>query len=204
MKIPEYKLVRSRRKTVALHVDDSATLVVRAPRLLPKTFIDSIIHKRRRWILDAQKRREGEREHNILKEGRVYFRGMSIPTPVPTAQLEEWLKREAKTLIYRRVAELAMLHKYEFERVRVSGAKTRWGSCSSKNNINISWKLIMAPGHILDYVILHELAHLKHMNHSKAFWGQVEKSCDHYDDSRKWLKKHGRMLMLKHQIPNSK
>ncbi len=77
-------------------------------------------------------------------------------------------------------------------RIIVREQKTRWGSCSSKHNINLNWKLIMMPEEILNYVVVHELAHLKQMNHSKAFWEEVEKVLPDYKKQKEWLKQNGR------------
>ena len=78
--------------------------------------------------------------------------------------------------------------------MRISGAKTRWGSCSAKKNINLNWRLILAPPKVIDYVIAHELSHTVHMNHSKQFWAHVEGMIPDHRRYRKWLKDHGRFL----------
>ncbi|MCX7747613.1 MAG: M48 family metallopeptidase [Clostridia bacterium] len=80
-------------------------------------------------------------------------------------------------------------------KVLIKGQKKRWGSCSSKGNININWKIIMAPPHIIDYLLVHELAHLKEMNHSKSFWKLVESVLPDFKERSKWLKTHGAYLL---------
>ncbi len=82
----------------------------------------------------------------------------------------------------------------ELGKIAVRNQKTRWGSCSSKGNINFNWRLLMAPGKVLDYVVVHELCHLVYMNHSGAFWGLVEELLPDYGERRRWLKENSRLL----------
>jgi predicted metal-dependent hydrolase len=81
----------------------------------------------------------------------------------------------------------------DYGRITVREQKTRWGSCSSKGNLNFNWKLMMMPEPIIDYVVIHELAHRKHMDHSKNFWLEVEKVLPDYRIKRDWLRKNGRL-----------
>lgn len=103
-------------------------------------------------------------------------------------------KRLARSHFEKRLAEIADKHGISFNRLRISSARTRWGSCSRKRNINLNWRLIFAPQQVLDYVITHELSHLTHMNHSKAFWQHVEGIMPDYRTHRAWLKKNARDL----------
>ena len=80
---------------------------------------------------------------------------------------------------------------YEFNRITLRDTRSRWGSCSSDGNLMYSWRLVMAPEEVLDYVAAHEVSHLAHMDHSARFWGQVEEICPDYQIHRKWLQKHG-------------
>ncbi len=103
-------------------------------------------------------------------------------------------KKLAKAHFAKRLSEISNTHAISYNKFRLSSAKTRWGSCSRKRNINLNWRLIFAPPGILDYVIMHELSHLTHMNHSKAFWAHVERMMPDYKTHRAWLKKNGRLL----------
>lgn len=95
-----------------------------------------------------------------------------------------------------RVSELAECHGFQFAQVRVKNQKTRWGSCSSKGNINLNLRLMMAPEPAIDYVIVHELCHLRVLNHSPTFWTLVESCFPGYRHWRAWFKKHGASLIL--------
>ncbi len=111
--------------------------------------------------------------------------------------LEWWYRQQAEKLIRKRVDELCPRVGVTYGRLTVRGAKTRWGSCSQKGNINFNWKLMMVPEPVIDYVIIHELAHLKEMNHSKNFWELVAEHCPQWRKHRKWLKEHDGELTSK-------
>lgn len=87
----------------------------------------------------------------------------------------ETLRREAKVILVKRCSELAQKHGFQIKDIRVKDMKTRWGSCSSKGNINLNLHLMRLPGHLVDYVIFHELVHTIHPNHSEAFWKELDK-----------------------------
>jgi predicted metal-dependent hydrolase len=104
--------------------------------------------------------------------------------------LEHWYRAEAARLINGKVDRLSSQMGTHCKRVVIRGQKTRWGSCSHKKNLSFNWKLVMAPEPVIDYVVVHELAHLKEMNHSKRFWELVTQHCDKWREYRKWLRQH--------------
>jgi len=106
-----------------------------------------------------------------------------------------YYKVSAKRIIPPRVVEFAKIIEVEFKKIRITGADTRWGSCSAKRNLNFSWKLIMAPSKVIDYVIVHEIAHLFEMNHSKRFWDIVEQLFPDYKTYRTWLKDNAQLMV---------
>lgn len=110
------------------------------------------------------------------------------------ALLKKYYQREAKKLVSERIQIWShQMNLYPSE-IRFKNQKTRWGSCSSKKIINLNWKLVAAPIEVIDYILIHELSHLAHMNHSAQFWGLVEKHCPDYMQSEKWLKDHHHSL----------
>ena len=111
-------------------------------------------------------------------------------------KLEQWYIRRAKELITERLELFSNKIGAKVNTVRFKNQKTRWGSCSQKRNLNFNWKLVMAPTHIVDYVVIHELCHLRQMNHSKEFWQLVESQIPDYKERRKWLKENGVKLNL--------
>ena len=111
--------------------------------------------------------------------------------------LEQWYRMQAATLIRGKADELSVRLGLTYNRLIIRGQKTRWGSCSHKGNLSFNWKLIMVPEPVIDYVIVHELAHLEEMNHTKRFWELVGKHCPQWRDHRKWLKDHGVELAVR-------
>ena len=111
-------------------------------------------------------------------------------------KLEQWYIKRAKELITVRLELFSEKIGVKINTVRFKNQKTRWGSCSQKGNLNFNWKLVMAPMVIVDYVVVHELCHIKQMNHSPKFWLLVGTQISDYHKMRKWLKQHGSKLNL--------
>lgn len=107
-----------------------------------------------------------------------------------TQALEAWYWEQASTYILPRATQLATSHGFRFGKATIRDQKTRWGSCSSQGNLNFNWRLMMAPPEVIDYIILHELCHLKQMNHSRQFWQLVESHCPGYQTQETWLTRH--------------
>lgn len=109
--------------------------------------------------------------------------------------LHDWYKNQAKEFITLRLKELNTFTTKQIKSIRIKNLRSRWGSCSSMGGLNFSWRLILAPVEIVDYVIIHELSHLNHMNHSQRFWQLVETQCPDYKSHINWLKKEGQKLL---------
>ncbi len=110
--------------------------------------------------------------------------------------VENFYRQLAHAYLPPRVDELAALHGFQYNRLYIKNQKTRWGSCSAKRNINLNLRLMMAPAAAIDYVILHELCHLRQLNHSPAFWALLESCCPDYQHWRAWFKQQGATLIL--------
>lgn len=173
----EYTLIRSSRKTIGLQIKDGK-VIVRAPMRLPKKTVDAFVLKHEDWI-----------EKHLAKSTA----GRELP-PLEDREHKE-LIRKAKEVIPARVALYADLLGVQYGRITVRTQKTRWGSCSSKGNLNFNCLLMLAPPEVLDSVVVHELCHRKHMNHSKAFYAEIERVFPDYKTHHAWLKKNGRALM---------
>ena len=111
-----------------------------------------------------------------------------------SARLNHWHRQQAAEYLRERIHHIAHEHGFSFNRLSIRNQKTRWGSCSSKKNISLNWRLIKAPVFVSDYVIIHELAHTRIMNHSGRFWGLVEEHFSRYQEARAWLKDFGHTL----------
>lgn len=195
-----YTLTRSKRKTLALYVRDGK-VEARAPLKMPVRDIDKFVKTKEKWIMDRLARSSEQleqRESFALNYGdMVLYRGNHFPIAakdgnrigfdnsafrMPPSLTSEQIKA-ACVQIYRALAKHVLTVKtQDFAKkmsatptaVKINGAKTRWGSCSGRKNINFSWRLIMADDEVIDYVVVHELAHLTEMNHSERFWTIVE------------------------------
>jgi len=196
----EYRLIRSNRKTIAIHISRDAIVEVRAPRNAPKADIDRFVSSNRDWIAKHLSAREqhvrnraefclnygdtvlmrGE-EYPIaaIKSNRAGFDGecFYLPPDLPPEEIKRRViklyRRIAKQLLTDKVTDCAKLTGVTPSAVKINGAKTRWGSCSGKNSINFSWRLIMADDDVIDYVVAHELTHIKEHNHSDRFWASL-------------------------------
>ncbi len=115
--------------------------------------------------------------------------------------LEKWYRTQATKQIKERLEKWSARLDVSYNKIAIRGQKTRWGSCSSKGNLNFNWKLLTAPGPVIDYVIIHELTHLKEMNHSKRFWQLVAEHCPSWREHKKWLKIHEAQLAAGLIIP---
>ena len=105
-------------------------------------------------------------------------------------------KKYFRTIIEEAVEEYTKVYGFKYNRIAIKDNKTNWGSCSSKKNLNFNWKLIFAPLDVIDYVVVHEVCHLKEQNHSSRFWDLVEKEYPDYKEKKKWLKDNGGKLMI--------
>ena len=171
----EVKIIRSNRKTVSIQVNQDLSITVRAPQRVTQKEIKRILEKNDSWI---QKHIEMLREKQAEAEDVKKLTAEEIKT----------LAEQALKLIPQRVEYFARQVGVTYGRITIRNQKTRWGSCSSKGNLNFNCLLMLAPTEILDYVVVHELCHRKEMNHSKAFWGEVEKVLPEYKKSVNWLK----------------
>lgn len=109
-------------------------------------------------------------------------------------QLRSWLTEEAAGRIKQSVEKYSRIIGVSYNNIRIKDIKTRWGSCSSKGNVNFNFRLVMVPEEVMEYVVVHELCHLRYMNHSKDFWNEVGKYMPDYEKHKEWLKKNGAQL----------
>ena len=174
----DYRLVRSSRRTVSIQVTAEGEVVVRAPRLYPKYKIGAFLRQKEPWIL-----------------ARLEALA-SVPRLPELSEAEhKALTKAAKTWFAERTAYFAPLVGVTYGSVTIRTQKTRWGSCTGKGDLNFNCLLMLAPEEIRDYVVVHELCHRRHMDHSAAFWAEVERILPDCKLRRKWLKDNGLALM---------
>ena len=177
-------VIRSNRKTVAIQVNSDLSVTVRAPYSASEKDIEEILKKKEAWI-----------SRHIEKIKKTKERFEAEPTEKLTREKVIALAEEALKVIPERVEYFAKVIGVTYGKITVRTQKTRWGSCSSKGNLNFNCLLMLAPPEVLDYVVVHELCHRKQMNHSKAFWLEVEKVLPNYKEVRKWLKEEGSQMI---------
>jgi predicted metal-dependent hydrolase len=217
------KIIRSQRKSISIEVKKDGLVILRAPLKASEKQINDAIAKYSSWItkkkelvneqiskIASKEYVDGEKflflgnwhELKIADNSKNAFRFDGKDFYIDSAYLihskqifENFYRISAKKIIPPRVAEFARIIEVDFNRIRITAADTRWGSCSGKRNLNFSWKLIMAPTKVIDYVIVHEIAHLFEMNHSKRFWDIVEKLFPDYKVYRTWLKENAHQMV---------
>lgn len=144
-------------------------------------------------------RDDGEAARCSLRDSRlevVLPRNLHANQRLLRNVIEGFYRRQANCYLAARTWDLARLHGFSYNQVRIKNQKTRWGSCSAKRNINLNLRLMMAPEAAIDYVIIHELCHLRELNHSEAFWALVESYCPDFRHWKAWFKEHGPRLIL--------
>lgn len=209
----QLEIVRSakRKKTISIRVT-AGKVIVQAPKDCSNQRIEELLTTKSAWIT-KQLLQTTKLESNYLPEVIKYgislpFLGGTIilkessPSLAPTLigtdlliprhclnqeHLYNWYYQQAKEFIPIRVAKIASACGFQYNKIHVKDQKKRWGSCSNKKNLNFCWRLILAPVEVLDYVIIHELCHLREMNHSKQFWSLVANYCPRYKDYREYL-----------------
>ena len=178
------RIIRSSRRTLSLQVKNDGQVIVRAPKHITLQEIAAFVRKNSAWLHKHLEKVRKEKELNAA-------------SPVQPLTMEDIQKLadEALRVIPGRVAHFAPLVGVTYGRITVRNQRTRWGSCSSKGNLNFNCLLMLAPPGILDYVVVHELCHRKEMNHSPKFWAEVAKVMPDYKERQKWLRTEGSNIM---------
>jgi len=173
----EIQIIRSRRKTMSIQILPEGEILVRCPLRMREKEIHGFVESKRSWI-----------EAHLPRE----------PVgPKLTEQEIAELTEQAKTVIAQRTAYYAPLVGVTYGRITIRSQHTRWGSCSAKGNLNFNCLLMCTSPEVLDYVVVHELCHRKELNHSPAFWAEVERVLPDYREQRKWLKDKGTVLIAR-------
>lgn len=170
-------IITSSRKTVGISIKPGGEIIIRAPRFLPKKVVLSYVYEKSDWIVSAW---ENQKDRTPRTNDQ--------PKDAATAALEKRYRDAAKEYIPKRVEYYHALTGGDYQKITIRDQKTRWGSCSSNGTLSFNYRLMLAPPRVLDYVVVHELCHLTHMNHSTAFWEMVASILPDYKEHRKWLK----------------
>ncbi|RAP30787.1 hypothetical protein DID76_03320 [Candidatus Marinamargulisbacteria bacterium SCGC AG-414-C22] len=218
---------KERRQSLSIQIDYEQGVIVKAPLHVSDHYIHTFINKKQRWIDRHLKKITDQKNDTqyipFCHQKPLLYLGESYPiTPyhhdkdpyfkVTDSEFQLFinqtksvhdtvvslLKEFAHIVLNDRITALSQQLNLFPKNVRIKSLRSRWGSCSSNNNINLNWKLIHAPLSVIDYVIVHELCHLVHLNHSTAFWSLVEQHLPHYKHEQKWLKNYGHFVSMKY------
>jgi predicted metal-dependent hydrolase len=222
MPIEISQIIRSKRRTLSIQIKNDGSLIVRAPNRATNTAILEFVEKHAAWI----QRKQTEARSAVLAPAKQYIHGekflfLGKPCPLEIvkrqkqpllfdgnfklkeaashrAQLvfERWYREQARKILQERVDLFANQYGFQYQDIKINSARTRWGSCSAKGSLNFSWRLILAPLERVDYVVVHELVHTVHHNHSKRFWSKVATILPDYKERKKWFRQHGSRLMV--------
>lgn len=218
----DIRIVRSRRRTISLVITKEPALVIRAPHKISISYIEDLIRKKSKWIdrkyAEMERRPKiGERKfvdgEEFLYLGRPYV--LKISDDISgDAELKDclcisrknlsrardviarWYRKRAREIIGERCRLYSCVAGAFPKSIRVTSAKRRWGSCTPRGSVNFSWRLVMAPIESLDYVVVHELVHLKHLNHGKSFWRKIGEILPDYTRHERWLKENEGLLAI--------
>jgi predicted metal-dependent hydrolase len=219
----DYQLIKKSKKTLSLKISENG-LVVSAPLFMSEKKINQLVISKIKWIkkkleliepqknklfiknrasfdllgkeikitlLDGNNKIEWVDENNL----KIFFKDQDDQKKLKTFFIK-WLKEIALDYFSQRAYEISKLYAIPSNSILLSNAKSRWGTCNSKTEVRINWRLIQADPYVIDYVICHEFAHLTHMNHSRNFWNLVEKICPNYKLAENYLKNKGFNLYL--------
>ncbi len=217
------RLIRSRRRTVSLVIDETAELVVRAPMRMPMRDIERVVREKEAWIRKnrammrhrhdnrpLRRYADGEaflwlgrelrlavsdRERRVRREDGVLWMPDVEPELRP-ALVARWYREEARRLLAERVRLWSALMGLIADRLTITTANRRWGSCSGRANLSFTARLVMAPLDVVDYVVVHELAHIEHKNHGDAFWERVASQMPDYCLHRRWLAEQAHRMVM--------
>ncbi len=205
-------------RRISLHIDKDG-LRVTAPRFASAKKVTCIVKEKKNWVEKWMRFYAAAPKPPVLQAGSVitylgeqcfvaYARAkrekvelnngvltLFLKSEANAAKvLQKWFAGQAGQLAGQRVSLLSSIVGVEVNRVRIKNHRSRWGSCSTNKNLNFNWRMAMAPLDVVDYLVIHELVHLKHFNHDTGFWEEVQRFCPGYAKHEEWLKKNGSAL----------
>ena len=216
---------KKRRKTISLHIKEDGKIVIYTPYCTPKWEIEKFIEEKESWIIgkiSEREKRTKEVEKTFLPGEKFLYLGEGYPLEIQESSNRgapltlafgkfilshdrigeardlfcHWYKKEAKEKITERVDHYGNRFQLLPEGIKITSARSRWGSCSRDNRLSFSWRIIMASLTIIDYVLIHELVHIREKNHSQKFWNYLESVLPDYRKHRSWLRENGHLLQL--------
>jgi predicted metal-dependent hydrolase len=221
------RIILSKRKTVTLTVDSSCNLIVKAPKNLPLSEINNFIKEKEGWIktkidfygnintkngaVKAYKEilyfgKKFETVFGAAKEITLDGDSLTVPLKLNDSKkfingLKRWYKKNALEILTARTDMFCGIMKLKYEKIKISDSKKTWGSCDSNKSISYNFRTVMLPPSIIDYIVVHELSHLRHLNHSARFWAEVVKYIPDWKEYKKILKNNQYLMELYRDNP---
>jgi predicted metal-dependent hydrolase len=217
------EVIRTKRRSIALIVERDGRLVVRAPIRVKDEKILEFVNQKEKWILNKQEKAKAlyppfapkeyvngegfwylgkthplqwtENQKPLLSLNENFQLSQMAAYKAPIV-FEKWYRGQAYKIISERVQWYAEKHGFVYKHIKITSARTRWGSCNSKGTLSFTWRLVMAPMSVIDYVVVYELVHLKAPNHSKEYWSKVRLIMPDYQSRIDWLDRYGHLLRL--------
>lgn len=215
---PKISIVRSHRRTISVHIEPDGDVIVKAPKLMPTFMINNFISSHQDWIDKHLTRIKKVPVVKRAKDQYLYLGQMLTLEPSSVTKISvkndtlffpqsllfrkdkellNWYLSESKRVITLQTEKYALEMKTEFKEITFSDTKSQWGRCTQDNRLQFNWRLIMAPAMVLNYVVVHELAHTIEKNHTQMFWMKVRGITPSYRQQIKWLKDYGATLKIK-------
>ncbi|MCI0502752.1 MAG: M48 family metallopeptidase [Fusobacteria bacterium] len=210
----EYKLKRSKRKTISIHINKNKEVTIKAPLYLSMEIIEIFVSNHEKWIKRKLESIDKQRKtiYKLQQEGKTLFEGEEF-TLVEGDNRDFGIERDKQKIYLSSDKEIKLLYLQEMKKaveilipkwssygrankIFLKAQKTIWGSCTASGDINLNYHLVKAPFKVIEYIYLHELVHLKIKNHSKVFWQEVERLMPDYKQWKNWLKLNGHLLFL--------
>lgn len=218
--LPKTNIIRSMRKTMSMHISPQGELIIKAPFFIPEKLIHHFIKEKQDWIFKAlekvEKRIEKQKTYKEGEEflylGDVYklhigaFKEIAAKNGLLNVpdfmmfrikkELTNWYIKQAKELIIQRLDHMSIQMNTKYKNIRFSDTSSKWGTCFPDNSLQFNWRLIMSPITVINYVVVHELAHTTEKNHGPSFWRKVSLHTPAYKQHRKWLDKNKHLLSV--------
>jgi predicted metal-dependent hydrolase len=213
-----FKIIFKKKKNISLKVDNNGEVFIFAPYGIDYSYLCNLVGKNAEWILkQINKNKEKslfdenkliykgdiyniiinikDKENIYLKDNFIIIDSKSKDKEYIYQLISHWYKKNAMELLPAMVYSISRKLDLTPNKILIKNQKTIWGSCNTKKVIRLNWRLILMKESVIDYIIIHELCHIVHMNHSNAFWSLVEKYDPNYKENKSWLKEKGTMLM---------
>lgn len=217
---PDFILLRSRRRSISIHVSPNAEVIIKAPFRISDKYIKDFVIEKQDWIKKAMSKMQKHKPKQYITGeefmylGNIYklnigdykhihitpaTAGLNFPNCLlfrAKKEIEEWYIKQAKEVITARVEHYSKVMKAKYKSIMFSDTKSKWGSCAPDNALQFNWKLVMTPHLVIDYVVVHELVHTWEKNHSHDFWKKVVLYKPAYKQHRKWLEDNTHRLVI--------